>query len=40
VAFIPIVTPLVNWVHTNKVHGWMPTELNLYPFYNDVWIQS
>jgi peptide/nickel transport system substrate-binding protein len=40
VAFVPIVTPLVNWVHTKKVHGWMPTELNLYPFYNDVWIKT
>lgn len=36
--FIPIVTPRVVWVHTKKVHGWVPTEPNLYPFYNDVWI--
>ena len=35
---IPIVTPHVIWVHTKKVHGWMPTEPNLYPFYNDVWL--
>ncbi len=38
--FIPIVTPLVVWVHSKKVHGWLPLESNLYPFYNDVWIES
>ena len=36
--FIPVVTPHVVWVHTKKVHGWIPTEPNLYPFYNDVWL--
>jgi ABC-type transport system substrate-binding protein len=38
--FIPLVTPLVAWVHTKKVHGWLPYESNLYPFYNDVWLES
>jgi ABC-type transport system substrate-binding protein len=37
--FIPLVTPLVAWVHTKKVHGWLPYESNLYPFYNDVWLE-
>jgi ABC-type transport system substrate-binding protein len=38
--FIPLVTPLVAWVHTKKVHGWLPYESNLYPFYNDVWLEA
>lgn len=38
--FIPIITPLVAWVHSRKVHGWSPLESNLYPFYNDVWLES
>jgi ABC-type transport system substrate-binding protein len=38
--FIPIVTPLVVWVHSKKVHGWLPLESNLYPFYNDVWLEK
>ena len=38
--FIPIVTPHVVWVHSKKVHGWLPTQSNLYPFYNDVWISA
>jgi peptide/nickel transport system substrate-binding protein len=38
VAFVPIVTPLNVWVHTQKVHGWIPNQPNLYPFYNDVWV--
>jgi peptide/nickel transport system substrate-binding protein len=40
VAFVPIVTPLNVWVHTQAVHGWAPNQPNLYPFYNDVWIES
>lgn len=38
--FIPIVTPHVVWVHSKKVIGWLPTQSNLYPFYNDVRIAS
>ena len=38
--FIPIVTPHVVWVHSKKVHGWLPSQSNLYPFYNDVWIEA
>ena len=40
VAFVPIVTPLNVWVHHKKVHGWVPNQPNLYPFYNDVWIEA
>lgn len=40
VPFVPIVTPLNVWVHTKAVHGWVPNQPNLYPFYNDVWIES
>lgn len=35
---IPLFTPNTVWAHHNRVHGWTPTEPNLYPFYNDVWI--
>ena len=38
--FIPIVTPSVVWVHAKKVVGWVPNQANLYPFYNDVYIQK
>jgi peptide/nickel transport system substrate-binding protein len=38
--FIPIVTPSVIWVHSKKVVGWVPNQANLYPFYNDVYIQK
>ena len=40
VAFVPIVTPTNVWVHHKKVHGWAPNQPNLYPFYNDVWIEA
>ena len=36
---IPLFTPNTVWAHHNRVHGWRPTEPNLYPFYNDVWIE-
>lgn len=34
---IPLFTPNTIWVCTNRIHGWKPTETNLYPFYQDVW---
>ncbi|MGD9891868.1 MAG: ABC transporter substrate-binding protein, partial [Dehalococcoidia bacterium] len=37
---IPIYTPTTVWVHNKKVHGWRPNRYNLYPFYNDVWLES
>jgi peptide/nickel transport system substrate-binding protein len=37
---INVVTPFSVWVVRKSVHNYSPTPLNLYPFYNDVWIQS
>ena len=37
---IPIYTPNTVWAHNKKVHGWRPNRFNLYPFYNDVWLDS
>ena len=40
---LPII-PLVNrnayWVHRKNVHGWLPHQWNLYPYYNDVWLEA
>ena len=40
---LPII-PLVNrnniWVSRKAVHGWLPHQWNLYPYYNDVWLES
>lgn len=40
----PILTlyiPHVVWVHTNKLHGYLPTNPNnLYPYYNDMWLEA
>jgi peptide/nickel transport system substrate-binding protein len=38
--FVPIFTPSNVWVNTKKVHGYMPLPWNLYPYYNDVWLES
>jgi peptide/nickel transport system substrate-binding protein len=35
---IPIYTPNTVWVHRKNVVGWSPNQVNLYPFYNDVWL--
>ncbi|MCY3887212.1 MAG: ABC transporter substrate-binding protein [Chloroflexi bacterium] len=40
VPFLPIVTPANVWVHNQRVHGWDPLQPNLYPFYQDVWIEA
>jgi ABC-type transport system substrate-binding protein len=40
VPTLTIWTPNVVWVHNKKVHGWTPTDTNLYPYYNDVWLDS
>jgi peptide/nickel transport system substrate-binding protein len=37
---IPLYTPTTVWAHNKKVHGWRPNRFNLYPFYNDVWLES
>jgi len=39
-VLIPIYTPSTVWVHHRKVHGWRPNGHNLYPFYNDVWLEG
>lgn len=36
--YLPIYTPNTVWVHHKKVVGWAPNQVNLYPFYNDVWM--
>jgi peptide/nickel transport system substrate-binding protein len=36
--FIPIVTPMNLWAHNKTVHNWLPTQPNLYPFYQDVFL--
>ena len=40
---LPII-PLINrnayWVHRQNVHGWLPHQWNLYPYYNDVWLDA
>lgn len=40
---VPVV-PVVNrnnvWVHRKNVHGWLPHQWNLYPYYNDVWLEA
>ncbi len=28
------------FANNNKVHGWQPFVWNLYPYYNDVWIEQ
>jgi peptide/nickel transport system substrate-binding protein len=38
--FVPIFTPANVWVNTNKVHGYLPLPWNLYPYYNDVWLEA
>ena len=39
---LPII-PLVNrnsiWVNRKSVHGYLPHQWNLYPYYNDVWLE-
>ncbi|HET7054900.1 MAG TPA: ABC transporter substrate-binding protein, partial [Thermomicrobiales bacterium] len=40
---LPIVS-LVNrnsvWVNRKTVHGYLPHQWNLYPYYNDVWLEQ
>lgn len=37
---IPIFTPNTVWVSRTNVVGWSPNQVNLYPFYNDVWLAN
>lgn len=36
---IPVVNRNNIWVNRKNVHGWMPHQWNLYPYYNDVWLE-
>ena len=38
--YLPIMNQNATFVHSNKVHGWQPFVWNLYPYYNDTWIES
>ncbi len=38
--YIPLLTPNDIWVHSDKLHGWCPFAANLYPFYQDVWLEA
>jgi ABC-type transport system substrate-binding protein len=37
---IPLFSPSAVWAHHRRVHGWRPTTENLYPLYNDVWLED
>ena len=36
---IPLYFPNAIWAHHRRVHGWDPIPSNLYPLYNDVWLE-
>jgi peptide/nickel transport system substrate-binding protein len=36
---IPIVNKNNIWVNRKNVHGYLPHQWNLYPYYNDVWLE-
>jgi peptide/nickel transport system substrate-binding protein len=38
--FLPIMNQFASFVNNNKVHGWQPFVWNLYPYYNDTWIEA
>lgn len=38
--FLPIMNQNATFVANNKVHGWQPFVWNLYPYYNDTWIEA
>ena len=40
IPFLPIVTRANIWVHHTRVHGYDPLEPNLYPFYQDTWLEA
>jgi len=37
---IPLYHPPAVWAHHRRVHGWRPLPTNLYPLYNDVWLEG
>ena len=38
--YLPIMNQNATFVHHNRVHGWQPFVWNLYPYYNDTWIET
>jgi ABC-type transport system substrate-binding protein len=38
--YIPLVVPSDVWVLSRKVHAWRPPPENLYPFYQDTWLDE
>ena len=40
VPYVTMVTRNAVFAKRNNVHGWQPTLWNLYPYYNDVWIEG
>jgi peptide/nickel transport system substrate-binding protein len=36
--FVPVINRDAFWVSRKRVHGWQPDQWNLYPYYNDVWL--
>ena len=36
--FVPVINRDAFWVNRKNVHGWTPDQWNLYPYYNDVWL--
>jgi peptide/nickel transport system substrate-binding protein len=37
---IPLFFPAAVWANHKRVHGWHPPVNDLYPLYNDVWLDS
>jgi ABC-type transport system substrate-binding protein len=37
---VPLFAPAAVWAHHRRVHGWRPSAVNLYPLYNDVWLDG
>lgn len=38
--YLPLMNQNATFVHHNRVHGWQPFVWNLYPYYNDTWIEA
>jgi len=38
--YLSIMNQNATFVKHNRVHGWQPFVWNLYPYYNDTWIES
>ena len=37
---LPLYAPAAVWAHHKRVRGWRPMAANLYPLYNDVWLDA